>query len=72
MYVYELITYLKQFELDDEVKVSAIADLSSFDEDDLENGYAIIECTVLEGNPDEEYPLLMVVDENHKGCNLED
>lgn len=72
MYVYELIKYLKQFELDDEVKVSAIADLSSFDEDDMENGYAIIDGDILDGNPDEEYPLLMVVDENHKGCKLED
>lgn len=66
MYVYEVIKYLKQFEMDDEVKVSAIVDLSSFDEDSLEKRYAIIDGEILEGNPDEDVPILMVVDENHK------
>jgi uncharacterized protein YuzB (UPF0349 family) len=72
MYVYEVIKYLKQFEMDDEVKVSAIVDLSSFDDDYLEKGYAIIEGEIIEGNPDEEVPTLMVIDENHKGKIVED
>jgi hypothetical protein len=72
MLVHELITYLKQFELDDEVKVSAIADLSSFDDDYLNKGYAIIEGDILEGNPDGDIPVLMVMDENHKNKFIEE
>lgn len=72
MYVHELFTYLKQYELDDEVKVSAIVDLSSFDEDDLKRGYTIIGATVLDvADGLDEEPTIMAEDENYKGGNFD-
>ena len=72
MKVRDLIKELLQFENDDEVKVSALVDFTSFDNDDIKNGYTFIDATVLEVNPDEDDCVLMVQDDNFKGGNYED
>ena len=72
MYVRQLITYLEQYELDDEVKVSAIVDLSSFDEDDMKRGYTIINANVLDIDEGyDECPTIMAEDVNYKGGNID-
>lgn len=72
MKVRELIAILNEYELEDEVKVSAIVDLKSFDEDYIEMGYAIIDGILLDVDAsDEEEPVLMIQDTNFKGGNFE-
>ena len=65
LYVHNLINILKEYEQDDEVKVSVLVDLNSIDEIDRERGYVIIDADVIDFDGSE-YPTIMSQDINYK------